>query len=57
MSEEMIDSNVSHGELTLVINEDHNYFMVEKSIRAKGDELSDNERNRLIENGKRIGQN
>ena len=40
-----------------MINEEQNYFRLKESIRAKGDQLSDIERDRLIEHGKRVGQN
>ena len=53
----MIDSNSNHEELTLMINEEQKYFRLKESIRAKDDQLSDNERDRLIEHGKKIGQN
>ena len=36
MSEEIIDSNISHEELTLVINEDQNYFRLKKASEQKG---------------------
>ena len=39
-----------------MINEEQNYFRLEEN-KAKDDQLSDIERDRLIEHGKRIGQN
>ena len=40
----------------LVINEKQNYFKLKETIRAKYHQLSDIERDRLAEHGKRIGQ-
>ena len=39
-----------------MIHEEQNYFRLEEN-RTKDDQLSDFERDRLIEHGKRIGQN
>ena len=47
----LIDSGISHEEFTLVINEEQNYFRLKESIRSKDDQLSDIERDRLIEHG------
>ena len=57
ISKALIDYNISHEEITPVINEEQNYFRLKESIRAKDDQLSDIERDRLIEHGKRVGQN
>ena len=51
----MIDSGTGQDEFTLVINEEHNCFMLKESFRAKYNQLGDFERERLIEHGKRIG--
>lgn len=37
----------------MVINEEHNYFRLKESIRAKNNQLGDIEMDRLIEQGKR----
>ena len=51
------DSNTSHENFILVINEEQNYFRLKESIRSKDNQLSNIEWNRLIEHGKSIGQN
>ena len=57
ISKALIDPDLSHEEFILVINKEQNYFRLKESIRAKDDQLSDIERDRLIEHGKRVGQN
>ena len=52
-----IDSNISHAEFTLVINKEQNYFRIKESIRAKDDQLTEVEWNKLIDHGKRIEKN
>ena len=52
-----IDSDISHEEFTLVINEEKKYLRLKESIRTKDCQQGDIERNRLIEHGKRIGIN
>ena len=47
---------ISHEKFTLVINEEQNCFRFQESIRAKDDQLSDFEWDRLIEHGKMIQQ-
>ena len=51
----LIDSDISHDEFKLVINEEQNYFMLREIIRAKDNQLSNIERDRLTEHNKRIG--
>lgn len=51
----LIDSYISHDEFTLAVNEDHIYYRLKESIRAKDDPLRDFERDKLIEYGKKIG--
>ena len=53
----LIDSNISHEEFTLVINKEQNYFRIKESIRAKDDQLTEVEWNKLIDHGKRIEKN
>lgn len=53
----LIDSDVSHEEFTLVINKEQNYFRIKESIRAKDDQLTEVEWNKLIDHGKRIEKN
>ena len=55
ISKGLIDSDVIHDKVTLVIKEYQNYFWLKERIREK-DQLSDNECNRLIEHDKSIGQ-
>lgn len=50
----MIDSDISHEEFFLKINEEQHYFRPKESIRAKEDQLGNIERDTLIEQGKRI---
>ena len=52
----LIDFDSSHEKFILVINEEQNWFRFLESIRAKSDQLSDIEWDRLIEHGKRIRQ-
>ena len=52
----LIDFDSSHEKFILVINEEQNWFRFLESIRAKSDQLSDIEWDRLIEHGKRIWQ-
>ena len=49
--------NINNEEFTLVINEQQNRFRLKGSIRAKEDQLSGIEQDRLIEHGKSIEQN
>lgn len=57
VSKLLIDSNISHAEFTLVINKEQNYFRIKESIRAKDDQLTEVEWNKLIDHGKRIEKN
>ena len=50
-----IDSDISHEELTLVINEEQKYLRLKESIRTKYCQQGDIERDRLTEHYKRIG--
>ena len=57
ISKALIDSDISHKEFTLVINEEQNYFGLKESMKAKENQLSYIEVYRLIEQVKRVGQN
>ena len=57
ISQALIDSVISHGEFAVAFNEEQNYRILKDSIRAKGDQLGDIERDRLIDHRKKIGQN
>lgn len=47
ISKALTDAEISNVELTLVINDDHNYLRLEESIRPKDSQQSDIERDRL----------
>ena len=57
ISKVLIDSDISHDEFTLVINEKQSFFRLKENIRAKDDQLSDIEGERIIAHGKRTGEN
>ena len=57
ISKALIDSDISHEELRLVIKEEQNYLRLKESIQKKDSQLDDIERDRLIEHGKRTGIN
>ena len=57
ISKALIDSDISHEELRLVIKEEQNYLRLKESIQKKDSQLGDIERDRLIEHGKRTGIN
>ena len=52
-SEALIESDISHEEFTPVINEKQSYFMLKETIRAKYNQLSDIECDRLIKHDKK----
>ena len=56
ISKALIDSDISHEEVKLMINEEQNWFRPKESIRANDVQLSDIERDRSIGNGKRVLQ-
>ena len=56
ISKKLKDSDISHGEFTLMINEEQNYFRLKVSIRSPGNQVGGIERGRLIEHIKRISQ-
>ena len=53
-SKALNDSDISHEEFTLVINEEPNYHRLKEGIRIKDSQLDDIKKERLIELGKRI---
>ena len=55
MSKALMDSDMSHEEFTLVINEKQNFLRLKESIKRKGSQLGDIKRDRLIQHGKNNG--
>ena len=55
MSKALIDSDISHEEFQIMINNKQNYFRLTKSTIVKDSRLGDTERNKLIEHHKRVG--
>ena len=53
----LVDSDISHDEVTRVINEEENYFYAEWKHWAKVNQLDDIEWDRLVEHSKKIGWN
>ena len=50
ISKGLVDSDISHDDVTVVINEEkNNYVRLKKSIRAKVDQLGGSEWDRLVE--------
>lgn len=52
----MIDSDISNEEFMLLINDEQNYFKWKESIRAKDNQISDKEWDKLTEHRKMAGQ-
>ena len=52
MSKALMDSDMSHEEFTLVINEKQNFLRLKESIKRKDSQLGDIKRDRLIQHGK-----
>lgn len=52
----MIDSDISNEEFMLLINDEQNYFRWKESIRAKDNQISDKEWDKLTEHRKMAGQ-
>ena len=50
-----MDSDMSHEEFTLVINEKQNFLRLKESIKRKDSQLGDIKRDRLIQHGKNNG--
>ena len=57
VSEELINSEISHEDFMIIINEDKNYRELKESIRMMNSQRSDAEKINLIEEGKKIGIN
>ena len=55
ISKTLIDSDISHGDFTLMISREQIYFKRKESIRADV-QLGNIEWNRLMEHNKSIGQ-
>ena len=55
MSKALMDSDMSHEEFTLVINEKQNFLRLKESIKRKDSQLGDIKRDRLIQHGKNNG--
>ena len=54
ISKALIDNEISHEGFTTIFNEESNYHELKESIRMMKSQRSDIERNKLIEDGKRI---
>ena len=55
ISETLINNETSHKDFTAIINEEKNYRELEESIRMMKIQISDTEKNYLIEKGENIG--
>ena len=55
ISEELINSEISHEDFTAIFNEEKNYRELQESIRMMKSQRRDTEKNNLIEEGKRKG--
>ena len=50
----LIDCNICHEEIMLVINEEQNHLRLKENIKTKDSQLLDIKKDRLIEHSKRI---
>ena len=57
VSEALINSEISHEDFMIIINEEKNYRELKESIRMMNSQRSDSEKINLIEEGKKIGIN
>ena len=57
VSEALINSEISHEDFMIIINEEKNYRELKESIRMMSSQRSDAEKINLIEEGKKIGIN
>ena len=57
VSEALINSEISHEDFMIIINEEKNYRELKESIRMMKSQKSDTEKINLIEEGKKIGIN
>ena len=51
----LVDSEISHDEFTLVLNEEQNYFLLKESNRATDKQLDDIEKYAFMKHSNRIG--
>ena len=56
-SEALINNEISHKDFVAIINEDKKYRELKEGIRMMNSQTSDTEKNKLIEEGKKIGIN
>ena len=54
VSEALINSEISHKDFMVIINEEKNYRELKESIRMMNSQRSDSEKNNIIEEGKKI---
>ena len=57
VSEALINSEISHEDIMVIINEEKKYRKLKESIRMMNSQRSDSEKINLIEEGKKIGIN
>ena len=57
VSESLTNSEISHEDFMIIINEEKNYRQLKGSIRMMNSQRSDAEKINLIEEGKKIGIN
>ena len=57
MCEALKNNKISHEDLMTIINEEKKYGELKESIRMVNSQRSDTEKNKLIEEGKKIGIN
>ena len=57
VSEALINSEISHEDIMVIINEEKKYRKLKESIRMMNRQRSDSEKINLIEEGKKIGIN
>ena len=55
ISKPLLENEISHEDFTTITNEERNYRELKESIRIMKSQRSNIERNKLIENGKRMG--
>ena len=51
--EALINNKISHEDFMIIINEERNFRELKESIRMMNSQRSDNEKNNLIEEGKK----
>ena len=57
VSEASINSEISHEDFMVIINEEKSYRELKESIRMMNSQISDTEKINLIKEGKKIGIN